>query len=194
MHHDWETKILYQPKVRNMMYTFDKDGQPRRVGDVISCYFMKREVLVESIREIDNEILNKKIIRHDDFFVFFMLSRKAKNLKQIRKPFYLVLLKQNYNQTLLNLHNIEKKKLHEEYGCLSYLYYIEFLLKKTVDSYIDKGIASYELENWYLNNYCRNDTYSKQRGIYICLLFLKNKFINNNIKKKIRIFLKEKKN
>ena len=61
-----------------MMYSFDKDNKPRRVGDVISAYFMKRNILFDSINEIDNEIMNKKIIHHDDLFIFFLLSRKAK--------------------------------------------------------------------------------------------------------------------
>ena len=132
IHHYWETEVLYQPNVSYMMYAFDEKKNPKRIGDVISCYFMKRKVLVQSIKEIGEEFLNKKIIHHDDFFVFFMLSRKSLNLKQIKKPFYIVLLKHNHiNQTLLNLHNIEKQKLHREYGCFSYLYYIEFLLLKT---------------------------------------------------------------
>lgn len=194
MHHYWETELLFQPNVSHMMYSFDKDNKPMRVGDVITCYFMKKKILIKSIKEIDTEFMNKKIIHHDDYFVFFLLSRIAKNLKQIKKPFYLVLLRNNYiktNKTLLDFHNNEKQKLHKEYGCLSYLYYIEFLLKKTKDSYIDKEFASYELENWYLNIYCRNDIYSKQQGIKICNLFLENKYINDNIKNKIKIFLNE---
>ena len=192
IHHYWETEILYQPNVSYMMYAFDEKKNPKRIGDVISCYFMKRKVLVQSIKEIGEGFLNKKIIHHDDFFVFFMLSRKSLNLKQIKKPFYIVLLKHNhYNQTLLNLHNIEKQKLHREYGCLSYLYYIEFLLLKTENSFIDKQIPSYELENWYLDIYCRNNSNSWQQGIRICKLFLENNYINETIKNKIRIFLNE---
>ena len=190
-HHYWETEVLFQPNVSYMMYSFDKNNKPRRVGDVISAYFMKRNILFDSIKEIDNEIMNKKIIHHDDLFIFFLLSRKAKNLKQIKNPFYLVLLNPDYNQTLLELHKIEKEKLHLEYGCLSYLYYVKFLLIKTEDTYLDKKIASFELENWYLKNQCRNDSYSKEEGIQICNLYLQNKYIDENIKNEIKIFLDE---
>jgi glycosyltransferase involved in cell wall biosynthesis len=93
IHHYWETEVLYQPNVSYMMYAFDEKKNPKRIGDVISCYFMKRKVLVQSIKEIGEEFLHKKIIHHDDFFVFFMLSRKSLNLKQIKKPFYIVLIK-----------------------------------------------------------------------------------------------------
>ena len=93
-------------------------------------------------------------------------------MKQIKNPFYLVLLDPDYNQTLLDLHKKEKEKLHIKYGCLSYLFYVKFLLKKTEDSYLDKKIASFELENWYLNNKYRNDSYSKEQGIQICKLYL----------------------
>lgn len=191
IHHYWETEVLFQPNVSYMMYSFDENNNPRRVGDVISGYFMKREVLIKSIKEIDNNFLNKKIIRHDDLFIFFLLSRNAKNLKQIKRLYYLVLLNYNYNKTLVNFHDNEKKKLHLKYGCLSYLYYIQFILKKTENTYRDKKIASFELENWYLNNSCRNNTYSRKYGIYLCTLFLKNNFINIDIKKRIKIFLKE---
>ena len=64
IHHYWETEVLFQPNVSYMMYSFDENNNPRRVGDVISGYFMKREVLIKSIKEIDNNFLNKKIIRH----------------------------------------------------------------------------------------------------------------------------------
>jgi glycosyltransferase involved in cell wall biosynthesis len=193
-HHDWETEVLFQPNVSYMMYSFDKDNKPKRVGDVISAYLMKRIILVASIKEIDNETMNKKIIHHDDLFIFFLLSRKAKNIKQIKTPFYLCLYNPGYNQTLIDLHIKEKTKLHIEYGCLSYLYYIKFILKKTSDSFVDKQIASLELKNWYLDNYCRNDLYSKETGIQICKLFLKNKYINDDIKTEIRVFLNETKN
>ena len=193
-HHYWETEILFQPNVSYMMYSFDKDNKPRRVGDVISAYFMKRNILFDSINEIDNEIMNKKIIHHDDLFIFFLLSRKAKNMKQIKNPFYLVLLDPDYNRTLLDLHKKEKEKLHIKYGCLSYLFYVKFLLKKTEDSYLDKKIASFELKNWYLNNKCRNDSYSKEQGIQICKLYLQNKYVEENVKNEIKIFLKENQN
>ena len=193
-HHDWETDVLFQPNVSYMMYSFDNDNKPRRVGDVISAYLMKRNILIDSINDIDNDIMNKKIIHHDDLFIFFLLSRKAKNIKQIKTPFYLCLYNPDYNKTLIELHKKEKEKLHIEYGCLSYVYYIKFMLEKTDDCFIDKQIASLELKNWYLDNYCRNDSYSKETGIAICKLFLKNKYIHDNIKKEIREFLKEKQN
>ena len=79
--------------------------------------------------------------------------------------------------------------MHKKNGCLSYLYYIDFLLKKTDNCFKDKQIASIELENWYLNNSCRNDSFSKQQGIHICKLFLENQYIEKDIKERILLFL-----
>ena len=70
------------------MYTFGENGKPHRAGDVISCYFIKKNLFVESIKEIGEEYLNKKIIAHDDFFCFFMLTRKAYNLKQVNPSIF----------------------------------------------------------------------------------------------------------
>ena len=191
IHHNWKTPVLFQPKVSYMMYKFGNDGLPIRVGDVITCYFMKTKIFVDSIKDIGDYFLNKKIIRHDDFFCFFMMTRKAKNLKQIKESFYLALLRDRSNNTLINFHDREKNKIHNKYGCLSYLYYIEFLLKKTDNCFKDKKIASMELENWYLNHSCRNDSFSRQQGIHICKLFLENQYIDKNIKNNIKKYLLE---
>ena len=53
----------------------------------------------------------------------------------------------------------------------------------------DKQIASYELERLYLNYYCGNNSYIKQKGINVCNLFLRNKYIEDSMKKKINLFL-----
>lgn len=191
IHHNWETDVIYQPKVGEMMYSFEKDGKPKRVGGVICCYLINRKLFVKSINKIGNEFLNKKIIRHDDFFCFFMLTRNAKNLKHIKKPFYMVLLRQEKNNYLINFHNKEKHILHKENRCSSFLYYIEFLLKKTKNTFLDKQIASYEFENWYLNNPCRFDNISKPQAKNISKLFLENKYINISIKNRINSLLNE---
>ena len=191
IHHNWETNVLYQPKVGEMMYSFEKDGKPKRVGGVICCYLIKRNLFVKAINDIGKEYLDKKIIRHDDFFCFFMLTRNAKSLKHIRNPLYMVLRRELNNNYLIKFHKSEKHILHKENRCSSFLYYIEFLLKKTKNSYLDKQIASYELENWYLNNSCRFDNNTKSQAENICQLFIKNKYINISIKKKIKTIFNE---
>ena len=75
-----------------------------------------------------------------------MLTRKVYNLKKIKKPLYLVLIRNKINNTLTNFYNKEKYKC-KAHTCLSYVYYIEYLLKKTGNSFKDKQIASIELEN-----------------------------------------------
>ena len=77
------------------------------------------------------------------------------------------------------------------YKCLSYINYIEFLLGRTNNSVEDKRIASYELQNWFLNNNCKNNTFIQERAINVCKSFLENQYIEKEVKDKIQLFLKQ---
>lgn len=67
--------------------------------------------------------------------------------------------------------------------------YIEFLLFKTNETIIDKKIASNQLEEWFLNHKCKDNILARKESIKVCNLFLKNKFIEEVIKKKIIFYL-----
>ena len=73
--------------------------------------------------------------------------------------------------------------------CSSYLNYLEFLLMKTRNTIYDKRFASYQLDKWYLNHRCRNNTFVKEKGKYVCKLFLENEYIENDVKNQIKTFL-----
>ena len=48
---------------------------------------------------------------HDDFLMFFLLSRKAHNFKQLKRIFYLWIRRPSKNNTKINFRLKEKKKI-----------------------------------------------------------------------------------
>ena len=181
-----ETPILYQPDVADRMYTHNEHGYVIRVGNVLWNYFFRTELFIETIKQVEDKYFIIKMNNFDDYLLFFLITRKAYNLKQIKRIFYLKLRWENNTQIIFRLN--EKFKDRENSFCKSYLNLLEFLLMKTNNTVYDKQIASYEL-NKYLNSYCRNNIYVREKNIKICKSFLDNKNIENRIKGKIFSFL-----
>jgi len=75
--------------------------------------------------------------------------------------------------------------------CLAYINYIEFILIKTNNEINDKRIASSELKIWFLDHKCRNNSYIRERAINVLELFLKNDYIEKEVKNEILVFLNE---
>ena len=63
--------------------------------------------------------------------------------------------------------------------------YIEFILLNTENNKIDKKIASYEFKRYYLKHRCRNNSFVRDYAKNISRLFLKNKYIDKQIKEQI---------
>ena len=185
------TPIFYQPQVSRKMFLFNNQGYVVRVGDVIWNYIYKTEIFIKSIMQIDDKFMNSKMNCHEDFLLFFLLTRNAYNLKHIKRLFYAHIKWVGDNDTKILFTKKEKAKDKTNLDCMSFMNYIEFLLMKTNDTINDKKIASYELRNWYLNNPCRNNTYVKERGRNVCKLFLENKYITEDVKKDINSFLEK---
>ena len=73
--------------------------------------------------------MNLKMKFYDDFFMFFLLTRKAHSLRQIKRILYIILRWPNEkNNTLIQFRLKEKKKNKENMLCLAYINYIEFTL------------------------------------------------------------------
>ena len=186
-----ETPVLYQPDVPKRMYDYIS-GNVKRVGDVIWNYFFKTELFIKTIKQIDEKFFNFKMNFHDDFLFFFLLTRNAYNLRQIKRIFYIMLQRPPTNNTKIIFRNNEKEKANNNLSCLAYVKYSEFLLIYTNNTVFDKRIASFELDEWLLkNNRCRNNTFIREDAIKICNLFLQNEYIKSEIKNKIKIFLNE---
>ena len=191
IHRYIETPILYQPDIPRKMYDYLGNRKVKRTGDTIYNFFIKTEIFIKSIKQINDKYLNEKMNYHDDFLLFFLLTRNAHNFKQIKRIFYIVVHWKNKNNTLISFRMKEKLKNRENLSCLAYLNYIELMLIKTNNTIKDKKIASFELEEWFLNNKCRNNTFIRKKGIDVCNLFLGNEYIENDIKNKINIYLNQ---
>ena len=189
--HYFESKIIYQPDIPNRMFEFDKMGQPTRVNYVIWDYIFKTNLFINTIKKIDRKYLNTKMKCHEDFLLFFLLTRRAKSLKYIKRIFYVNLQWRNETNKILKFSREQRYLNRTNADCLSYINYIEFLLEYTKNTVIDKRIATIEFNNWYFYNGCADNEFIKERGIKVCKLFLKNKYIEKFQKKIIKKFLDE---
>jgi len=183
------TPVQFQPNISRRTCSRTK-AKVYRCGAVIWNYLFKTEFFKRIIKLIDDNFLNTKMIAHDDFLFYFLLTRNAYNFKQIKNIFYYHLLRPKINEAV-RFAQSEKNKNRENLNCLSYINYIEFILKKTDDTFLDKEIASSELEKWLLNHKCRNNKSIINEAIRVCKLFIENKYIEEDMKKKIFIFLNE---
>ena len=187
-HYYFESPILHHPELSRQMYA-QSGRSVRKVGWYIWNFIFKNDLFKRTINQIDDKIINTKMNRHEDTILFFLLTRNANNLKQIKRIFYSqnhfkIIEKNKANEKYLN-----ERRNNKDIECLSSINLIEFLLKYTKDEIDDKRIASYELKNSYLDNDCRNSDYIRERGIYVCKLFLNNVYIEDDIKDKIYKFL-----
>ena len=153
IHHYYKTQIISQPEITKLSHDYSIDGEVKRTGDNIWCYLFKTEIFNNTIMQINSEILNTKMICHEDYLLIFLLTRTAKKSRQIKRIFH---VKFTYGQTkMYTTKSITKNKIN--LFCQSYLNYIEFILIKTNNSIFDKKIASFELGNYFFKKKeCQN--------------------------------------
>ena len=183
------TPVEFQPNISKRT-CYKPKGKAYICGTVIWHYLFKTEFFKRVIKLIDDKFLNTKMIVHDDFLLYFLLTRNAYNFKQIKNIFYYQLGEHKMNEAV-RFAKKEKMRDRENLECLSYMNYIEFILMKTNDTFLDKEIASSELETWFLNHKCRKNKFVTNEAIRVCKLFIENKYIEEDMKKKILIFLNE---
>ena len=166
--------------VRQLMFNVTKE-EINRTGDVLFNYFIKKDILIEIIKNIDEKYLKKNISYNPDFFMLFLLSRNATNFKQIKNILY-------YSSN--NWHKRwEESDLNIR--CLNYLYYIDFLYNKTNDNYGDKKIVIYELENWILNTKCRKNDSIRNELATLCKNLSEKKYVENKYKLELYLYIFE---
>jgi hypothetical protein len=108
-----KTDIIYKPNIRNRMYSCNSHDC-KRVGGLTSCYIFRTELFVDIIKQIDDKYRNVKMKFHEDYLMFFLLTRKARNLRQIKRILYMVVRwprKKNNIKIQFNLN--EKKKIEK---------------------------------------------------------------------------------
>lgn len=184
-----EMPVIYQPNVSQMMFYYDNKGEPKRKVSALWNYMFRSEFFKKIIKQIDDKFMNTKMNWHDDFLLFFLSTRNAYNMRIIKRIFYAKMFWHKTSNKQIIYSQNEKKKNLEDMHCSSYLNYLEFLLMKTRNTIYDKRFASYQLDKWYLNHRCRNNTFVKEKGKYVCKLFLENEYIENDVKNQIKTFL-----
>jgi len=191
IHRYIKTDIIYQPNIPKRMHNCSSN-KCIRFGDVIFNYFIRTDLFINTIKQIDDKYMNVKMLFHDDFLLFFLLTRNARSLRQIKRVFYLVIIWPNeYNNSQIVFRIKEKQKNINNMKCLSYINYIDFILNKTNNEINDKRIASFELTQYFLKNFCRYNDYIRERALNVLKLFLKNDYIEKEVKNEILVFLNE---
>ena len=185
------TPIYHQPHISNRMYYFTANNTVKRLGDVIWNYIFRKDIFLKSISQIDDKIMNTRMNCHEDFLLFFLLTRNSNSIKNIRRIFYAHIYWVNETKASIVFAKKEKEIVKKNYRCLSYMNYIEFLLDKTLNTTKDKKIASFELNNWFLNHQCINNIFIQERAKKVCKAFLENQYIEKEVKDKINIFLNQ---
>lgn len=188
-----KTDVIYKPNISERMYKCNS-FECKRIGGLTSCYFYRTSLFVDIIKQIDDKYMNEIMNFHEDFLLFFLLTRKAHKLRQIKRIFYIVIRWPVKKNTKIQFQLIEKKKNRENLKCIGYINYIEIMLIKTNNDSIDKKIPSLELKKHFLyNNKCKYNKVIRKRALKVLELFLRNDFIEKEIKNEILIFLKRSK-
>ena len=84
-HNYIETPIINQPELSTKTYSKNENGNIKRVHDAVWGYMIKRDFIIKAIKEIDDKFLNIIFCHFGDYFLFFLLTKRAKTLKYIKK-------------------------------------------------------------------------------------------------------------
>ena len=145
IHNYLKTGVIYKPNITKRMYKCNSH-ECKRTGGLTSCYFYRTRLFVDIIKQIDDKYMNVKMNFHEDFLLFFLLTRKAHNLRQIKRIFYIVVLWPKKKNTKIQFRITEKKKNRENLQCIGYINYIEIMLIKTkllLTVYIGKNLFEF---------------------------------------------------
>ena len=184
-------KIMYQPEVSNLMFYYDSNGSIKRFGGLLSNILVKANLFKKVIKLVDEKNLNTFMFCHEDFILFFLLSRYAYNAKYIDRVFYIFLHTWNPNDPKIVLRNQYKVDDIKNKQCLSYINFFEIIFKNTNNTTKDKKIAFSQLETYYLYNHCRVNKDTRDKAIEVFKLYLNCEYISKKDKDKIQKFIDE---
>ena len=187
-----DTQIIYQPRLSDKMFYHSSNGEINRSGGLLQNYFMKRNILVKAINQIDKKYLYRKINHYEDYLIFFLLTRMANNCKNIDRIFYIKFFGWNKNDTAVKFRLNHKYKDIKDRQCFSLLEFLEIMLNKTKNTFYDKKIAVFCFNKIFLQNlFCKNNAIYRERAKNISQLYLENKYIKDIDKYNISLYLKE---
>ena len=148
----------------------------------------KAEFFIKAINKIDEKYLNIIMNLIGDYLLYFILTKTARTLKYIKKILHVNVQKKYSDKAAVKFFNEEKEIVRSRTVCRSYLNYIEFTFAKSDNNL---KLASFALNDLYLNNKCKEQTNIRNEGIRICKLFLQNQYVENKIKDLINLFLNQ---
>jgi glycosyltransferase involved in cell wall biosynthesis len=142
-HNYIDTPILHQPELSARAYE-KNNGFINGFHDVVWGYLYKTELFRNVIlNDISDRFMNEINNNLDDLFYFFILTRRAKSLKYIKKALYVTVQWKKTESPSVKYFNEEKKSNRLKYRCLSNLSFPEFLLIKSL-------LMILKIKNWLL--------------------------------------------
>ena len=176
------------------MYNLTSNGKVRQFGGNLWNLFVRNDIFKKVVKQIDEKNFNVRMNHHDDFILFFLLTRSAKSIKYIDRIFYAIYMDWKEDEKVkfrkkIKFENIINNK------CFEYLNFLEILFKNTKNTFEDKKIAFSQLEEWYLNKlFCRNNKNTRERAIEVFKLYLNNEYVSKEDKKNLEDFMNNEQN
>lgn len=182
-------RIIYQPELSNIMYYFNSNEQIEQFQGYLVSHFIKSKLFKKIINLIDKKNLEQKMNYHDDFILFFLLTRNAYNIKYINRLFYIVLTDWDKTEPKIKFRTQMKEANIINKRCFAFLNFLDILFKNTKNTILDKKIAFSQLDKWYLQQNCTTNINIKNRALEIFKLFLANEYVTKEDKNKIIDFI-----
>lgn len=186
-HNYIETQIIHQPEISELAYTKNNNGEIVGIRDVVWGYLYKAEFAIKAANEIDEkkylQVINNN---YADTLLFYILTKRAKSMKNIKKILYVTIQKKNSGNSIIKYFTEEKYMVRAHNRCATILTFIEFTFM-TSDN--NMKYASYLLKNLFLKTECERNKSIRNEAIRICKLFLESQYIENKLKDRINSYL-----
>ena len=183
-------QIVYQPELSNIMYTLHHNGHVSKFGGSLVNHLVRTDLFKKVIKLIDEENMNFHMNHHEDYILFFLLTRNAKSIKYIERIFYICPTFWDNNEPKVKFRNDIKNEERHNKKCFAYLNFLDMLFKNTKDTKEDKKIAFSQVKYYYLDiKYCRKNKVTREKAISVFKSYLGNEYVSDEDKKKLRDFI-----
>ena len=186
-------KSIYQPKLSS--YIFYGIGHLYIIDPMISNKFIKRNVLIQSLNNIDNYYLNKYMIFYEDTLINFILHKTCKSYHYLENIGYFYILNPKSSTN-----SYKKKVTFVNKFIYSYFLFLKFIFDNTKNNKYEKDMANEIIEKE-KNIIMTSNMFNKiNKNIIFYLniinMYLENEYINLSTKKlltDIKTIIKKKK-
>lgn len=161
--------IIYQPILSYIFY-YNKGGYEGNTA--LWDKLIKKKVVMKAFKEIGEIYLKKNIIRENDVILLFMFFRNSKSYKYIDEI--------GYYYYRSNKNSITNKSYKNNNNQLIYSIFsnIEFLYKKTKNTYLDKYYCIFKL---YQSYYRYRKLFQNKNNQKVLILNVINKLLNSKV-------------